>query len=175
MQGLGKGTTTTQHPPSPASRAGADTPTNIKAVSRAVRYVNTRRPRFQVRARPSYIYMCIYIERTLHPAIGWTHATRYIRGSSPQAPNATLGSVPSSCVLESPFVYTVDREDASSKLTAGGTANTTEGNSRASRGSGSLCSHSQTVHNTKGTRAHTHRELIRTWRWEPKGSSLEYI
>jgi len=28
---------------------------------------------------------------------------------------------------------------------------------------------------TKGTRAHTHRELIREWLWEPKGSSLEYI
>ena len=28
---------------------------------------------------------------------------------------------------------------------------------------------------TKGTRAHTHRGLIREWRWEPKGSSLEYI
>ena len=28
---------------------------------------------------------------------------------------------------------------------------------------------------TKGTRAHTHRELIRKWLWEPKGSSLEYI
>jgi len=30
-------------------------------------------------------------------------------------------------------------------------------------------------YNTKGTRAHTHRELIREWLWEPKGSSLEYI
>jgi len=27
----------------------------------------------------------------------------------------------------------------------------------------------------KGVRAPTHRELIREWRWEPKGSSLEYI
>jgi len=26
---------------------------------------------------------------------------------------------------------------------------------------------SQTVYNTKGTRAHTHRELIRKWLWEP--------
>ena len=34
--------------------------------------------------------------------------------------------------------------------------------------------HAQTVYNTKGTRAHTHRELIREWLWEPKGSSLEY-
>ena len=34
---------------------------------------------------------------------------------------------------------------------------------------------SQAVYNTKGTRAHTHRELIRKWLWEPKGSSLEYI
>jgi len=33
----------------------------------------------------------------------------------------------------------------------------------------------QTVYNTKGTRAHTHRELIREWLWEPKGSSLEYF
>ena len=33
---------------------------------------------------------------------------------------------------------------------------------------------SQTVHNTKGTRAHTHRELIREWLWEPKGSSLDF-
>ena len=28
---------------------------------------------------------------------------------------------------------------------------------------------------TKGTQAHTHRELIRQWLWEPKGNSLEYI
>jgi len=28
---------------------------------------------------------------------------------------------------------------------------------------------------TKGTRAHTQKELIREWLWEPKGSSLEYI
>jgi len=35
--------------------------------------------------------------------------------------------------------------------------------------------YSQTVYNTKGTRAHTHRELIRKWLWEPKGSSLEYL
>ena len=36
----------------------------------------------------------------------------------------------------------LDREDASSMVTAGATANTTEGNSRASRESGLLCSHS---------------------------------
>jgi len=36
----------------------------------------------------------------------------------------------------------LDREDAASKVTAGGTANTTEGNSRASRESGSLYVHS---------------------------------
>jgi len=36
-------------------------------------------------------------------------------------------------------------------------------------------SDSQTGYNTKGTRAHTHRELIRKWHWEPKGSSLECI
>ena len=35
-----------------------------------------------------------------------------------------------------------DREDASSMVTAGATANTTEGNRRASRESGLLCSHS---------------------------------
>jgi len=35
--------------------------------------------------------------------------------------------------------------------------------------------YTQTVYNTKGTRAHTHRELIRKWLWELKGSSLEYI
>jgi len=28
---------------------------------------------------------------------------------------------------------------------------------------------------TKGTRAHTHRELIREWLWKLKGRSLEYI
>jgi len=28
---------------------------------------------------------------------------------------------------------------------------------------------------TKGTRAHTHRELVREWLWEPKGSFLECI
>jgi len=38
-----------------------------------------------------------------------------------------------------------------------------------------IIEYSQTVYNTKGTRAHTHRELIRKWLWEPKGSSLEYI
>ena len=31
--------------------------------------------------------------------------------------------------------------------------------------------YSQTVYNTKGTRAHTHRELIRKWLWEPKDMS----
>ena len=45
-----------------------------------------------------------------------------------------------------PFVYkssvTSDREDASSLVTAGATANTMKGNSRASRGLGLLCSHS---------------------------------
>ena len=55
MSGLRKGINTTQYLPSPASRAGTDLPTNVQAVSRAVRYVNTRRPRFQVRARPSYL------------------------------------------------------------------------------------------------------------------------
>jgi len=34
---------------------------------------------------------------------------------------------------------------------------------------------SQTVSDTKGTRAHTYRELIREWLGEPKGISLEYI
>jgi len=53
MSGLRKGMDTTQHPPSPASRAGTDLPTTVQAVSRAVTYVNTHRPRFQVRARPS--------------------------------------------------------------------------------------------------------------------------
>jgi len=48
MKGLRKGTNT-----SPASRAGTDFPTNVQAVSWAVRYVNTHRLRFQVRARPS--------------------------------------------------------------------------------------------------------------------------
>jgi len=34
---------------------------------------------------------------------------------------------------------------------------------------------SRTVYNTKGTRAHTHRELIREWLWEPKGSSQSQL
>jgi len=38
-----------------------------------------------------------------------------------------------------------------------------------------LYAKSQTIFITKGTRAHTHRELIRKWLWEPKGSSLVYI
>jgi len=38
-----------------------------------------------------------------------------------------------------------------------------------------VATRSQTVYNTKETRTHTHRELIRKWLWEPKGSSLEYI
>ena len=46
---------TTENPPSPASRARTDLPTNDEAVSRAISYVNARRPRFQVRARPSYL------------------------------------------------------------------------------------------------------------------------
>ena len=41
------------------------------------------------------------------------------------------------------LMSSVDREDASSMVTAGATANTTEGNSRASRESGLLCSHVQ--------------------------------
>ena len=35
-----------------------------------------------------------------------------------------------------------------------------------------MSSHSQTGYNTKGTRAHTHRELIREWLWEPKGMMM---
>jgi len=54
INGLRKGMHTTQHPLSPASRAGTDLPTNVQAVSRAVRYVHTHGSRFQVRARPSY-------------------------------------------------------------------------------------------------------------------------
>ena len=54
MSGLRNGMNTTQLPPSPASRAGTDLPTNGQAVSRAVHYVNTHRPKFQVRPRPSY-------------------------------------------------------------------------------------------------------------------------
>jgi len=40
------------------------------------------------------------------------------------------------------YIYIHDREDASSLVTAGATANTTVKNSRASRESGLLCSHS---------------------------------
>jgi len=39
-----------------------------------------------------------------------------------------------------------DREDASSMVTAGATASTTEGNSRASRESGLLCSNAHEEH-----------------------------
>jgi len=53
IPGLRRGMNTTQHLPSPASRAGADLPTNVQAVLRAVSCVNTHRPRFQARARPS--------------------------------------------------------------------------------------------------------------------------
>jgi len=61
-EGLEKGMNTTPQLPSPASRAGTDLPTNVQAVSRAVSYVNSHRPRFQVRARPSYIYCNISLE-----------------------------------------------------------------------------------------------------------------
>ena len=53
MRGWRKGMSTTQHIPSPASRAGTDHHTIVLAVSRAVSYAHTRRPRFQVRAQPS--------------------------------------------------------------------------------------------------------------------------
>jgi len=55
MKGLRKDMHTIKHPPSPASRTGADLPTNVQAVSRAVSYVNTHHPRFQIRARPIYL------------------------------------------------------------------------------------------------------------------------
>jgi len=55
MNSLKRGTRTTQHPPFSASRAGADLPTNVQAVSRAVGYVNRHCPRFQVRTRSSYL------------------------------------------------------------------------------------------------------------------------
>jgi len=38
---LRKGMNTTEHPPSPASRAFTDPPTNVHAVSRAICYVHT--------------------------------------------------------------------------------------------------------------------------------------
>jgi len=53
MNGSRKGMHTTQHPPSPASRAGTDLPTNVQAVSRAVSSIDTHCPKFHVRARPS--------------------------------------------------------------------------------------------------------------------------
>ena len=53
VNGLRRGMHTTQHPPSPASRTGAGLPTNVQAVLWAVSHVNTHRPRFHVRARPS--------------------------------------------------------------------------------------------------------------------------
>ena len=55
-----------------------------------------------------------------------------------------------------------NREDASTMVAAGATANITEGNSRATRESGLLCSHSQTVYNTKGTRAQKERNKALT-------------
>ena len=58
IRGLRNGRNTTQHPPSPASRAGTDPPTNVQAVLRAFCYANTHRPRFQIRARPSYPPLC---------------------------------------------------------------------------------------------------------------------
>jgi len=53
MNGLRKGMHTIWHPLSPACKAGTDLPTNVQAVPRAVSYVITHRPRFQVRTRPS--------------------------------------------------------------------------------------------------------------------------
>jgi len=39
-----------------------------------------------------------------------------------------------------------------------------------------VCTHIYTdVLYTKGTRAHTHIELIQEWLWDPKEGSLEYI
>jgi len=60
MKGLRKGMNTTQHPPSPAFRAWTDPPTNEQAVSRAVRYVNTHRPRVQIKTRPSYVCLVYF-------------------------------------------------------------------------------------------------------------------
>ena len=63
INGLRKGMHTAQHPPSPAVsgfQGRTDLPTNVEAVSRAVRYVNTHRPRFQVWTRLSYPYI-LYI------------------------------------------------------------------------------------------------------------------
>jgi len=51
-------------------------------------------------------------------------------------------SIDSPCECEHNNPDSHDREDASSMVTAGATANTTEENSRASRESGLLCSHS---------------------------------
>jgi len=45
-------------------------------------------------------------------------------------------------LIETWPLHDIDREDASSMVTAGATANTTVKNSRASRESGLLCSHS---------------------------------
>jgi len=64
---------TTYHLPSSASRAETDLPTNVQAVLPAVSYVNTHRPRFQVRVRPSYMpiclyaYLSIYVDEDVHP------------------------------------------------------------------------------------------------------------
>jgi len=65
--------------------------------------------------------------------------------SSHGAGDALLSALPPllfGAAAPATLLVRIDREDASSIVTAGATANTTEGNSRASRESGLLCSHS---------------------------------
>jgi len=66
---------------------------------------------------------------------------QYASANGPLLLSFSWGKRPSP-VSPRPGTPTIDREDASSMVTAGATADTTEGNSRASRESGLLCSHS---------------------------------
>jgi len=73
-------------------RAATDLPTNVQAVSRAVGYVNTHRPRFQVRARPSYIR---HLTRERVAPLYYEHASALVPSSgikSKTAPYPSLAS-----------------------------------------------------------------------------------
>jgi len=79
-----------------------------------------------------YIYICI---RLMEVGVLWTGVRLFFTVVLAVAPAVTMDEASSLSRYH-------DREDASSMVAAGATANTTVKNSRASRESGLLCSHS---------------------------------
>ena len=139
MQGVGVN-------PNPGTPAGipAFTPFCIPAFTPTPIFTPAFTPAFRPASFLNRLYICLHT--VLHTCL---HTVRYsvLHTCLHTSRHASLHTCIHTCrhVRLDTCLHTHDREAASSMVTAGATANTTEGNSCASRESGWLCSHSHVV------------------------------